>query len=273
MRSRFPAILRVIAAFLFTSALLAAAFPGLARAGGTVTVSDLQPKEDDGKWKLKMSMNYGGTPPTAHIPMLFTFTQTVLYERSLTDQSPKTPVLTKKPLSNQPPINESMDVGFSDPTGKVFTITKFDFVIRRDHGFEAGEYNLVIKRSNDGVQMGQTIHLTLQGDNEVVDRRAIAFNAKDKSVKKVEGYDAGANQAKNDDVEHSGPQNGEVTPTGTATGFVPKEGQSPVEEENIKTRPKGCGCDVAGAPTNVLAIVASSAGLALVAVRRRRRAR
>jgi len=34
---------------------------------------------------------------------------------------------------------------------------------------------------------------------------------------------------------------GEVTPMGTATGFVPKEGMQETEEEKIKTRPRGCG--------------------------------
>ena len=33
-------------------------------------------------------------------------------------------------------------------------------------------------------------------------------------------------------------------PTGTATGFVPKEGMEETEEEKLKTRPKGCGCEV-----------------------------
>jgi MYXO-CTERM domain-containing protein len=269
MRSRFPAILRVIAAFLFTSALLAAAFPGLARAGGTVTVSDLQPKEDDGKWKLKMSMNYGGTPPTAHIPMLFTFTQTVLYERSLTDQSPKTPVLTKKPLSNQPPINESMDVGFSDPTGKVFTITKFDFVIRRDHGFEAGEYNLVIKRSNDGVQMGQTIHLTLQGDNEVVDRRAIVFTGEKKDKDKDKKDNAAASPDEKKDEPQSGGQ-GE-TSGAPGDGAEGTGGGTPVEAPPANP-PKqgGCGCRVAEPAGNSGLFLTALAGLCLLAWRRRR---
>src|SRR5262249_22246555 len=94
MRSRFLALSRLLAAVLFALLVLA---PTLARAGGTVTITDLQPKEVDGKWKLKMSMNYGSTPPTAHIPMLFTFTATMLYERTLTDKSPDKPVLTKLP--------------------------------------------------------------------------------------------------------------------------------------------------------------------------------
>ena len=66
------------------------------------------------------------------------------------------------------------------------------FVIRRDHGFEAGEYDLKIKREDDGVQMGQTIHLILKGDNPVVDRRSMTFEAKSKKTEKVDnGLDGG----------------------------------------------------------------------------------
>jgi hypothetical protein len=257
------ATLFALAALLF--------LPRTAHAAGSFKLKSTEVNEVSGAWHLYAKIELPKAPLTAHQSMKFNFTKTMVYERTLVDGKSE-PVLTKQPLKDQQPSIESLDVDFADASGKIFKVTNFDFGLTRTRGYEAGEYKVELKTA-DGVVIGSPVTLILKGDNEVVDRRAIAFNAKDKSVKKVEGYDAGANQAKNDDVEHSGPQNGEVTPTGTATGFVPKEGQSPVEEENIKTRPKGCGCDVAGAPTNVLAIVASSAGLALVAVRRRRRAR
>src|SRR5262245_17726198 len=153
-----------------------------AHAAGTVTIKDRAPSESDGRWKLNLTIDYGGIPHLAHVPMIFSFQPMVLYERSLTDKSPEKPVLTKMPLQNQQTINESMDVGFSDASGKIFKITKFDFVIRRDHGFEAGEYDLKIKRTDDGVQMGQTIRIVLNGENAVVDRRAMVF-AGDKKKK------------------------------------------------------------------------------------------
>ena len=98
-----------------------------------------------------------------------------------------------------------MDVGFSDATGKIFKVTKFDFVIRRDHGFEAGEYDLKIKREDDGVQMGQTIRLVLKGDNPIVDRRAIVFAGDKPKSKKVEA-DKPADEEKKDEPAPAEPK-------------------------------------------------------------------
>jgi hypothetical protein len=113
---RRAALLRALFAAL---ALAFALFsPGNAHAAGTVTLQTREPEEVNGKWKLNFSINYGSKPDIAYIPMIFSFTQTVLYERSLTDQSGEKPVLTRKPLQGQQAINESMDVGFSDASGK-----------------------------------------------------------------------------------------------------------------------------------------------------------
>lgn len=261
MRSALLALARIVAVLFAVTLLLPA---GLARAAGSATLTDLQPKEDDGKWKLKMSMSYGGTPPTAHIPMNFTFTPTVLYERSLNDKSPKTPVLTKIPLSNQEPIIKSMDVGWSDPSGKIYTTTKFDFLIRRDHGFEAGEYTLVITRANDGAQMGSQIRLVLQGDNPIVDRRAIVFSGEKKEKK----ADPAAPTDKPEDTPSTDPAPGD--PTATDPG---PSSDAPVETPPV-VEPKqgGCGCRLADpAPGSGLGLFAA-AGLAALAIRRRRRA-
>lgn len=260
MRSRLFLLARLFAAVLFAALVIAA--PSLARAGGTVSVTDTQPKEDDGRWKIKMTMNYGGVPPTAHIPMMFSFTPTVLYERTLTDQSPEKPVINKIPLQNQQAINESMDVGFSDASGKLFNITKFDFVIRRDHGFEAGEYSLKITRSSDGAQMGQTIRLVLQGDNPVVDRRAIVFSGEKKKDKKPDNAAASPDEKKDaasgDPAPSDSPDPAAQTdtPVETPPATPPKQG--------------GCGCIVAGADTGG-APLALLFGLVAFRYRRRRR--
>lgn len=259
MRSRALVIVRFFAAALALALLVFA--PGVSRAAGTVTVDSLQPKEDDGKWKLKMTMNYGAVPPTAHIPMNFEFTQTVLYERTLTDQSPKTPVLNKRPLQNQTPINESMDVGFSDASGKLFSITKFDFTIKRDHGFEAGEYTLVITRSNDGTKMGQPLRLVLLGDNVVVDRRAMVFSGEKKEPKKAD-----ADPKKEDKPAADPPPAGD--PTEGDTTAPPVEAPPPVEPKK-----GGCGCRVADPSTGSASALAVVAGLAALGARRRRRTR
>jgi MYXO-CTERM domain-containing protein len=258
MRSRLLAFARLCAVALFAAVVLLAPRP--ARAGGTVSVTDLQPKEEDGRWKLKMTMNYGGVPATAHVPMLFTFTLTVLYERTLLDKTGDKPQLTKQSMANQPPINESMDVGFSDASGKLFNITKFDFVIRRDHGFEAGEYSLKITRSNDGVQMGQPMRLILQGDNVIVDRRAMVFSG-EKKPKKADAADGEKKDPPSNDAASPEPPAGEGPndgpPVETPPPVTPKQG--------------GCGCRVAEAADPTGAFALALMGLAAITLRRSRR--
>ncbi|MDI3290732.1 MYXO-CTERM sorting domain-containing protein [Polyangium sp. 15x6] len=246
-------------------AALALAFvlfaPTDARAAGTVTLATREPEEVNGKWKLNFTINYGAKPDIAYIPMIFSFTPTVLYERSLTDQSPERPLLTKLPLKNQPSINESMDVGFSDASGKVFNITKFDFVIRRDKGFEAGEYDLKITRQTDGAQMGQTIKLILKGDNPVVDRRAIVFAGEKKKKPEEKKQDASAEKKEGEGE----PAAAEAPQEPAATGETPTEAP-PAEPP----KQGGCGCRVAGlpAPTEGASLAALLLGAA-VALRRR----
>jgi MYXO-CTERM domain-containing protein len=233
-----------------------------AHAAGTVTLASREVQEDDGRWKLKMSIDFGGIPQMPHIPMIFAFTPTVLYERALTDKSPKNPVVVRMPLQNQQGINESMDVGFSDGTGKVFKITKFDFVIRRDHGFEAGEYDLKIKREDDGVQMGQTIHLVLKGDNPIVDRRAMVFAGdKPKKVDADKKDDGSAD--KKDDAAPAEDKKADDSADEKKTGDdVPK----------VPPKQGGCGCRVAGedGPRGAGLVVAVAI---VAATTRRKRAR
>ncbi|HRI70923.1 MAG TPA: MYXO-CTERM sorting domain-containing protein [Polyangium sp.] len=237
--------------------------PSDAFALGTVTLATKEPDESDGRWKLVFTINYGSTPHLAHIPMIFSFTPTVLYERSLTDQSPEKPVLTRIPLQNQISINESMDVGFSNSDGKIYSTTKFDFVIKRAKGFEAGEYDLKITRSDDGAQMGQTIKLKLKGDNTIVDRRAMVFSGEkkkkpeekkdDKAEEKKDGEGSGEGSSAANDSSGSSSE----TPTEAPPATPPKQG--------------GCGCRVVAESTeSPLGLAALIMGAAIVARRRRR---
>ncbi|KYF68012.1 hypothetical protein BE15_44230 [Sorangium cellulosum] len=257
---------RVVAVAL---ALLGAWLPATAaHAAGTVTLADRSPKEDGGRWKLKMTINYGGTPHLGHIPMLFSFTPTVHYERALTDQSPEKPILNKIPLQNQQAINESMDVGFSDGSGKVFSITKFDFVLRRDRGFEAGEYELVIKRASDGVQMGQKQRITLQGENEVIDRRAIVFTGE----KKKKDTSAGKADAEKGD-EPATEEDAASEPASDAAEADAPSGDALPDEAPPPVDPKqgGCGCRLAPAEAATpLALPLVALGAAAAFARRRR---
>lgn len=216
--------------------------------------------EVDGRWRLKLTIDYGSIPDIAFVPMIFDFEPVTYYERALTDESPKTPVLNKKPLQNMKHINESMEVGFSDGTGKAFKVTKFDFAIRRDRGFEAGEYKLIIKIADSGKQVGQPIRLSLEGDNPIVDRRAISFVGEkadgDKKPPKSKHADT--------DVAKSDEPSGDPAPSSDGAP-VDAEPPPPVEPKS-----GGCGCEVPGAavPTPFAAVGLALVGL--VALRRRR---
>lgn len=254
----FPRLLALLGALGVLAALLV---PRPALAFGTVSLASREPAEADGRWKLAMTIDYGSVPQIPHVPVIFSFQPTVLYERALLDKTGDKPQLNRIPLSNQQTINEGMDIGFADASGKVFKITKFDFVIKRDHGFEAGEYDLKIKREDDGAQIGQTIRLILKGDNPIVDRRAITF-AGDKPKKKGE--------AKKDDEEKkaapveekkAGPE--EEKKADGDEGAIPP----PVEKKQ-----GGCGCLVAGDAGDAGAGMVIALALAGAVVARRRRA-
>lgn len=262
--------LRTLVGLLVTLLLVLVAAD--ARAAGVFKLKNTEVNEVGGAWHLYVKIELPKAPLTAHQSMKFLFTKTMAYERALIDGKSE-PVLNRQALQNQTPQVESLDVDFADPSGKIFKGTNFDFNLTRPRGYEAGEYTVEVKTA-DGVVIGAKANLVLKGDNPVVDRRSIAFNAKEPGIKKVEAHDAGAkNVAQNDDVPAAQPQGGEVTPTGTATGFVPPEGYKETDEEKIKTHPKGCGCSIPGAttPAAFLYGLAPLAAFAVYAVRRRRR--
>lgn len=256
------------------------AVPRTAFAMGTVNIANLSPTEDDnGRWKLKMSINYGSTPHLGHIPMIFSFTPTVLYERALTDQTGDKPVLNRIPLANQQGIHESMDVGFMDAgTGKVYSTTKFDFVIRRDRGFEAGEYTLVIKTS-DGVTMGQPQRLKLLGDNPVVDRRAIVFSGEKKKVKKEETKEGGEDAKEGEEKKEEAKSEEPAEPAMEKVGESSAEGTPTEAPPEVAPKQGGCGCRLVGAAEDGSVGSTGMSGLAWIApfalalARRRRTAR
>jgi MYXO-CTERM domain-containing protein len=258
---RSPLLRLLLLAAVFAVALVS---PRSARAAGTATFKEREVTEVDGRWKFFMTIDYGSIPPLPHIPMIFSFEPKVLYERALTDQSPTNPVLVKKPLQNQPTINESLDVGFSDASGKIFKVTKFDFSLRRDRGYEAGEYDLKIRRQDDGAQVGQVIRVTLKGDNPVVDRRAMVFSGekkKDKSDKPA--ADADKKQADAPKSDEPAKADAPAAPTGDAPAPPP-----------VEPKQGGCGCRVVGenGPGSLGALALIALGAA-VAARRSSRSR
>lgn len=237
----------------------ASAFGSVKVEGGTTL------KEVDGRWKLKLVVDYGSMPDINFVPTHFSFQMQTLYERSLTDEGGDKPVITKKSLQNQQPIIESMDIGFSDGTGKTFKVTKFNFVIRRDRGFEAGEYSLQLKRADDGANIGQKIRIVLEGDNPIVDRRSISFVG-GKEPKKDEKKDAPKEAAPSGEGDAP---SGEAPPSELApSDAAPVDAPPPVEPKQ-----GGCGCRVAGAPSEGSAGLGVALGVGLAGAARLRRRR
>jgi MYXO-CTERM domain-containing protein len=120
-------------------------------------------------------------------------------------------------------------------------------------------------RTTDGINIGTPQRLTLNGDNPVVDRRSMVFNAKEPAPKKVADSTTGAPQ-----TEGSYAQSAEVAPSGSAAPFIPQDAYQKTPEEEVKTRPAGCGCVTAGAKTGG-GLGGVAFGLTVVAARRRRR--
>ena len=267
----FPRSLSPLLLVALACLALVTTFARDAAASGTFKLKSTEATEVSGAWHIYVTIELPKAPLTAHQTMKFNFTKTMAYERALIDGHSE-PVLNRQALQNQAPTVESQDVDFADPSGKIFKGTRFDFGLTRTRGYEAGEYKVEVKTS-DGTAVGSSTNLILKGDNPVVDRRAIAFNAKDPGVKKVEAHDAGAKTAE-DNTPAANNNMGEVTPTGTAQPFIPKEGFQKTSEEEIKQRPGGCGCDVPGTTgTGTLFWLAPLAGVLAVLSRRLRRSR
>jgi len=243
-----------------------------ARAAGSFKLKSTEANEVSGAWHVFVTIELPKAPTIAHVPIKFLFTKTAVFERALVDNRTE-PVTNRMALQGQTPSIESMDVDFADGSGKIFKTTRFDFGLTRQRGYEAGEYQVQV-RTSDGTDIGGKASITLKGENTVVDRRSITFNAKDQKIKKIDDGTADAGPKGGDDVEHAGVNTGDVTPTGTSQPFIPADAYNKTPEESgIKEHPKGCGCSVPGMTSTgaPLALGAFGLGLAIAARRRRRR--
>lgn len=247
---------------------------------GSFTIKPSTVQEADGRWKLNVEADYGSKPHMGHIPFDFIFVQKVYYENSITDNDPK-PVQRRKVMHNQPPQREQMDVAFADARGDLWRKTKFSFSLRRDRGFAAGEYSLTIKRSSDGQTLGRPITLILNGENEVIDRRAIVFTGEKKKPEKEKSADEGTDKTdkkdgedsheaeESEDEEHQEAMRSDDDDN-SFRGEREAAGPPPVE----KGPKSGCGCRVEGAAqrdTSVLWLVAVLVGGCGLVFRRRQR--
>lgn len=275
-RSRFALRAAAWAALLLTAVLFIVGDASAAGGSGSAKLKNHEVQEVSGAWHIFVTLELPKPPPIAHVPMRFVFTKTAVYERSLTDNS-KDPVVNRQALANQPPTSESLDVDFANPQGKIFKGTNFDFGLTRVRGYEAGEYKLQI-RTSDGIDIGGPMNLTLKGDNPVVDRRSITFEAKKKGIEKVGDDTNKPPKQENDDTPATN-YTGEVAPVGSAAPFIPASAYDATEEEKIKEKPGGCGCSVPGlegkspefSGLTVLSALAFAVGLVGSAARRRAR--
>jgi MYXO-CTERM domain-containing protein len=281
---------------LFTGSLAVLVFVATsAFAGGSVKFAKREFREASGGWNLMMTIDYGSTPSIPHQPLKFQFTPTAVYERYLDDQHGETPQTRLIALTGQMPLFESVDVDFSDGRGKIYKVTKFDFTITRSHNFAAGEYSVVVKRA-DGGSIGGAQTIKLDGDNPVVDRRAISFVASKKGDKKdgaaagpaAKGNASGMEKVPNDtasaDDKGAGAEASGADPATPAAGSEPAPaagasgttgdtgGSDPANLEKVPPSSKGCGCRTAGAPAP-LTTASFSLGIVgtLLALRARRR--
>jgi len=101
------------------------------------------------------------------------------------------------PLEGRQPLIESVDVGFLDAgTSKIESRTKFSFKVKRDLGYDAGEYKVTVRDTRNGQIVGTATNITFDGENEIIDRRSIVFQGDNKKKKKEEKKDEGGEDRK-----------------------------------------------------------------------------
>lgn len=233
-----------------------------AAAQGRVVWRQTKLEEADKSWKIALEVHLNRAPDVAHMPVRFSFTPLSYFERALVDGR-KEPVTRQIPLQNQQPIVESVDVGFLDSgTGKAVRRTRFSFHVTRDHGFEAGTYEVQVMDARSDRELGGKTTLTLLGENEVIDRRSMVFD--DKPKPKPE--DSAPKAAEPAEPQLT-PEDEEFWAGGPTE---PEEKQAPLPPPaHMQERP-GCGCRVGGEPAGAPAWGLAALGLWLLARRARR---
>jgi hypothetical protein len=238
--------------WVFGVALLATTLlVGTAFAAGSITYSKKEIQESNGGWHIQMTIVYGGKPNTPHVPMRFSFTPTAIYESYLDDAHGDRPQKRTIPLVGQMPLNESVDVDFSDPRGKLFDRTRFDFTVTRAHNFSAGEYSVTVHRP-DGGTMGAAQTLRFTGDNPVIDRRSISFVGSSGKKDKDKAAAASDNaQGAAEKPAAGGEGDKSATPAADTTAAptdkpAAEPGNDPAAQEKVPPSSKGCGCRTVG---------------------------
>lgn len=235
-------------------ALVALCSSSVASAAGRVQWKSKTFKErSDKAWNLELAIYLPSAPDVPHVPMKFEFQPEVYYERDEVDGDKI--VERKVPLDNRQALIESVDVEFLDSgTGKIEPRTRFTFKLTRAHGYEAGEYKVTIHDGRNDQAVGAATTLVFDGENEVIDRRAMVFSGNDKKnkpdadTKKVDADKSGDDKpAATDDKKTDDSKPASDTDAPAPAADAPKAEDKPSDEPGtIKEKPGGCGCRVAG---------------------------
>jgi MYXO-CTERM domain-containing protein len=247
---------------------------GSALAAGRIEWKSKAFKErSDKSWMLELKIFLPRSPDVAYVPMKFEFEPQVYFERAMVDGQEGV-VERKVPLEGRQPLIESVDVGFLDAgTSKIESRTKFSFKVKRDLGYDAGEYKVTVRDTRNGQIVGTATNITFDGENEVIDRRAVVFQGGDgkkkkKDEKKEEPKAEGDGEKKADESSEKADEGGESSSEGSSDEGSSNEGGDgppPIEE-----KPGGCGCRVPGGSSHSGLGLIAALGLASVFATRRR---
>lgn len=268
---------RLLQSFAVTLwALMLLLFCPNALAAGKIEWKTKTLKEVDKAWKVEIAIYLPKAPDIPTLPMRFEFQPVMYYERSMLDGDKL--VERKVPLENHQALIEGVDVGFLDPgSGKIEKRTKFIFKLTRGHGYEAGEYQVTIRDGRSGDVVGTPSRLIFQGENEIVDRRAMVFTGNEKKKKKPAEdspkpeADAKAQDTKtetSDKPADEAQESGEPAASETAAAAPESEAAAPPP---VKEKPGGCGCRIHGSSPNSGAALSIALGAFAFAARRRGR--
>ena len=260
MKTAFRSLLAPVLAAALALALTTSVSPAVA--AGKLEVQGKEIQESQGEWQIKLRIDLPKPPSLLDVSMNATFSKVMVYERAIMEKG-KAPVLNKLRVDPAQTQSFMLVVHFADTSGAVFKATKYAFPVKRSSGFfEAGEYLMRLTGPDGDIGVAQRV--VLNGENEPVYRGPIEF------IEQV--GDAGTTKKENGPV--TAPESHEVAPIGNASSLIPNSAYEKTSEEELRTRPKGCGCDVAGSSSNGLSNVAWTAmGLGALAVFSRRRNR
>jgi MYXO-CTERM domain-containing protein len=222
-------------------------FSGSALAAGRIEWKSTTVKErEDKSWRLEVAIYMPKAPDVPHVSMKFEFQPTAYYARDMTDGDKL--VEHTVPLTDRQSLIESVDVGFLDSgSGKIEARTRFSFKVTRAHGYEAGEYKVTIRDTRNGQIVGTAQTLKFQGENEVIDRRAMVFSGEKKKKKDEEKKPEGDKPA---DAEKKDAPAAEDAPKDDAPAASEDKPEATADDHApppVEGKPGGCGCKLAGA--------------------------